>query len=128
MTQRLASFIRDNMEPILQATDIPVRYVLLATRMLRSAERMGKPIYDLIDFTRTHLGHGIPISLRPGNVVTVRAQVVSELRTHHPERLIQLKRRLWWTPVSMPTALHRNDTAPAEALLAADSSRECVRS
>jgi signal transduction histidine kinase len=76
---------------IMQATDIPARYVLLATRMLHSARRMGKLINDLIDLTRTHLGPGIPIRARPGNVVTVCAQVVSELRTYHPERLIRFK-------------------------------------
>jgi signal transduction histidine kinase len=76
---------------IMQAIDIPPKYVLVATRMFSSAKRMSKLINDLIDFTRTHLGPGIPISGRQGDLVAVCHQVVDELRTFHPERLIDLK-------------------------------------
>lgn len=43
---------------IMQALDVPPRYVLIATRMFSSARRMSRLINDLIDFTRTHLGPG----------------------------------------------------------------------
>jgi signal transduction histidine kinase len=46
---------------LMRANDIPSKYVLAATRMFNSGQRMNKLIADLIDFTRTHLGAGIPI-------------------------------------------------------------------
>jgi signal transduction histidine kinase len=76
---------------LMQASDVPPRYVLVATRMFNSAKRMSKLINDLIDFTRTHLGPGIPIRVRQGSIVAVCEQVVNELRTYHPERMIDLQ-------------------------------------
>ena len=75
---------------IMQATDIPPRYILVATRMYSSAKRMSKLVNDLIDFTRTHLGPGMPMRVRQGSMVAVCEQVVDELRTFHPERWIEL--------------------------------------
>ena len=75
---------------LMQATDIASKYVLVATRMFNSAKRMSKLINDLIDFTRTHLGPGIPIRVKQGSVVEVCELVVNELRTFHPEQLIDL--------------------------------------
>jgi len=75
---------------MMQATDVPPKYVLVATRMFNSATRMSKLINDLIDFTRTHLGPGIPIRIRQGDLAIVCDQVVNELRTFHPERRIEL--------------------------------------
>lgn len=75
---------------LMQANDIPPKYVLVATRMFNSAKRMSKLINDLIDFTRTHLGPGIPIRVKQGSLVAVCEEVVNELRTYHPEQLIEL--------------------------------------
>ena len=75
---------------VMQATDIPPKYILVATRMFSSAKRMSKLVNDLIDFTRTHLGPGMPIRVRQGSMVSVCRQVVDELRTFHPERWIEL--------------------------------------
>ncbi|WP_229466578.1 ATP-binding protein [Pseudoduganella plicata] len=75
---------------LMQATDIASKYVLVATRMFNSAKRMSKLINDLIDFTRTHLGPGIPIRVKQCSVVEVCELVVNELRTFHPEQIIDL--------------------------------------
>jgi signal transduction histidine kinase len=75
---------------LMQANDIPPKYVLVATRMFNSAKRMSKLINDLIDFTRTHLGPGIPIRVKEGSLVAICDEVVNELRTFHPEQLIEL--------------------------------------
>lgn len=75
---------------VMQANDIPPKYVLVATRMFNSGKRMSRLINDLIDFTRTHLGRGIPIRPRTGCIVAVCEEVVGELRTFHPERNIDL--------------------------------------
>jgi signal transduction histidine kinase len=76
---------------LMQAVDIPPRYILVATRMFNSAKRMSKLINDLIDFTRTHLGPGIPIRVKQGSIVAVCEEVVNELRTFHPEQQIDLQ-------------------------------------
>lgn len=73
---------------IMQADDIPAKYIVAATRMFNSGQRMNKLIDDLIDFTRTHLGSGLPIKPREANVAMVCLSVVEELRTFHPERQI----------------------------------------
>jgi signal transduction histidine kinase len=75
---------------IMEAVDIPPRYILVATRIFNSAKRMNKLVCDLIDFTRTHLGPGIPIRPREGNLVKVCEDVVNELRISHPEMQIDL--------------------------------------
>lgn len=76
---------------IMQATDIPARYADVAARMFGSARRMSKLINDMIDFTRTHLGPGLPIQGAQGDLAAVCKQVVNELRTFHPERAIELR-------------------------------------
>jgi signal transduction histidine kinase len=76
---------------LMQANDIAPKYVLAATRMFSSAKRMSKLINDLIDFTRTHLGPGIPIQARQGDVVAVCEEVVNELCTFHPEQPLELQ-------------------------------------
>ena len=75
---------------LMQAVDIPSRYALVATRIFNSAKRMSKLINDLIDFTRTHLGPGIPTRVKQGNLVAVCEEVVNELRTFHAEQHIDL--------------------------------------
>jgi signal transduction histidine kinase len=73
---------------IMRATDVPSKYVLAATRIFNSGQRMSKLISDLIDFTRTHLGSGIPIKPKKMNLTEVCMNVVEELRTSHPECVI----------------------------------------
>lgn len=75
---------------LMQAVDIPPKYILVATRMFNSGKRMSKLINDLIDFTRTHLGPGIPIQVKLGSMTELCEEVVDEMRTFHPERLIEL--------------------------------------
>lgn len=76
---------------IMRATDVPSKYVLAATRIFNSAQRMSKLIADLIDFTRTHLGGGMPIKPKRMNLAEVCLNVVDELRTSHPERTIEFE-------------------------------------
>jgi signal transduction histidine kinase len=76
---------------LMQAVDLPPKYILVATRMFNSGKRMSKLINDLIDFTRTHLGPGIPIRIKQGSLVALCEEVVNEARTFHPERSIDLK-------------------------------------
>lgn len=76
---------------LMQAVDLPPKYILVATRMFNSGKRMSKLINDLIDFTRTHLGPGIPIRVKQSSLVALCEEVVNEARTFHPERAIDLQ-------------------------------------
>lgn len=76
---------------IMEAVDIPPKYILVATRMFNSAKRMSRLVSDLIDFTRTHLGPGIPIRTKPGDLVKVCKDVVNEMRTFHSEMQIDIR-------------------------------------
>ncbi len=75
---------------IMEAVDIPPKYILVATRMFNSAKRMSRLVNDLIDFTRTHLGPGIPIRTKSGDLVKVCKDVVNEMRTFHSEMQIDI--------------------------------------
>jgi len=75
----------------MQAVDIPPKYILVATRMFNSGKRMNKLINYLIDFTRTHLGPGIPIRVKQSSPIAAFEEVVNEARTFHPERSIHLQ-------------------------------------
>ncbi|WEF33685.1 HAMP domain-containing sensor histidine kinase [Pseudoduganella chitinolytica] len=75
---------------IMQAVDIPPKYILAANRIFNSSQRMNRLIADLIDFTRTHLGPGIPVKVRQANLARVCRTVVDELRTCHPEQMVAM--------------------------------------
>ena len=75
---------------ITQATDIPSKFIVVATRIYNSGQRMTKLINDLIDFTRTHLGAGLPVRPKAADIAQLCANVVDELRTYHSERVIRL--------------------------------------
>ncbi|HEY5798846.1 MAG TPA: HAMP domain-containing sensor histidine kinase, partial [Burkholderiaceae bacterium] len=73
---------------IMRASEIPPKYVLAATRIFNSGQRMSKLINDLIDFTRTHLGSGLPVKPRKADLAEVCMNVIDEMRTLHAERVI----------------------------------------
>lgn len=75
---------------LVHATDIPERYVVMAKRMLRSAKRMSHLVRDLIDFTRTHLGAGIPIHTKRSDLLAAVDHIVAEVRGAFPESRIEL--------------------------------------
>ncbi|WP_223641427.1 PAS domain-containing sensor histidine kinase [Corallococcus sp. EGB] len=60
------------------------------SRIARSGERMARMISELLDFTRSRLGGGIPIERVPGDVRMVVRQAVEELEAAWPERSLTL--------------------------------------
>lgn len=56
----------------------------IATRILNSAGRMERLVIDLLDFTRTRLGAGVPITPKRMDLAAVCRQVISELEVVHP--------------------------------------------
>jgi len=60
-------------------------------RMRSSAGRMGRIIADLLSYTRTRLGSGIPINRSGADLRSVVQRVVDELRAANPDREIVIE-------------------------------------
>jgi PAS domain S-box-containing protein len=56
-------------------------------RMVRSTQRMGRMIEQLLDFTRARLGEGITIDHAQGDLRDISHAVVEELEALHPQRI-----------------------------------------
>jgi signal transduction histidine kinase len=59
-------------------------------RVRSSAGRMGRIIDDLLSYTRTRLGAGIPIEPRRADLRELAGRVVDELVANHPDTAIHL--------------------------------------
>ncbi len=57
-----------------------------AGQILRSANEMGTMIRDLLEYTRTQLGKGLPIVRTPGSVSRICGEAMEEVRAAHPLR------------------------------------------
>jgi signal transduction histidine kinase len=64
------------------------RTVKTAAMILRSSTRMGKMVSDLIDFTRTRLGDGVPIVRAPMDLGVAIHEVIEEIVSAHPEHAL----------------------------------------
>ena len=88
--------LRNPLNAIMMAAQVLLRRDLgpAATRGLarikNSADRMGRMISDLLDFTRGRLGGGIPIARTPIDLCATIREVVDELRIVNPGRTITL--------------------------------------
>jgi PAS domain S-box-containing protein len=58
----------------------------LAARIARNADRMAKMISQLLDFTRSRLGGGIPLEPTPLDLAELCAEVIADLEIAHPDR------------------------------------------
>ena len=62
-----------------------------AARILNAGTRMDGLIGDLVDFTRTRLGSGIPIVRSEMNLETICRQTVDEITAFHPRCAVNFK-------------------------------------
>jgi signal transduction histidine kinase len=60
-------------------------------RLRSSAARMGRIIQDLLSYTRTRLGNGIPIEPRAASFDVFARKVVDELRSVNSDRTIEIE-------------------------------------
>jgi signal transduction histidine kinase len=60
-------------------------------RVRSSAARMERIISDLLSYTRTRLGSGIPIEKRPADLGELARKVVDELVAYHPDSSIEVE-------------------------------------
>lgn len=64
----------------------------IALRMAASGRVMSGMIHDLLDFTRTRLGAGMPLSVTPSDLGSLCQEVLDEFRAAHPGRSLHFKR------------------------------------
>ena len=62
----------------------------LTTRIVRSAQRMNRMVGDLIDFTRSRLGSGVPIVRTEMDMEKAVRDAVDEVALSHPDSVVQL--------------------------------------
>jgi signal transduction histidine kinase len=63
----------------------------IALRMKSSGGVMNGMIHDLLDFTRTRLGAGMPLSVTSSDLGSLCAEVLGELRAAHPDRRLHFE-------------------------------------
>jgi signal transduction histidine kinase len=68
-----------------------------ATRIRQSADRMGRMIDQLLDFSRIKMGDGLPLDPREIDLAPLGRLVLGELEAAYPDRTIQLEEQgtLW---------------------------------
>ena len=57
-----------------------------AGQIRRSAREMGAMVSDLLEYTRTHLGKGIPVVVHEANISSICRQALEEMRSGQPGR------------------------------------------
>jgi signal transduction histidine kinase len=78
---------------MLETAELVEPHLTLARRIDSSAKRMQKMIGDLLDFTRSRLGGGIPIEPATMSMEKVVHDVVEEICAAHPGRKISINAR-----------------------------------
>lgn len=61
----------------------------LSAGIARSARRMNQMVEDLLDFTRSQLGSGVPITRAQMDMAQVVQNAVDEMTAAHPERVFE---------------------------------------
>jgi signal transduction histidine kinase len=60
-------------------------------RINRSTAKMSSMILDLLEYTRTRLGRGIPVSPEAGSMDLICRSALEEIRAVYPERIFRLE-------------------------------------
>lgn len=77
-------------EVLLRAGDLPPKPTKNVSRIYTSVKRSIKIVGDLLDFTRTQLGSGIPIRIEQDDLVQTCRGMVEEARAYHQDRQVDL--------------------------------------
>jgi signal transduction histidine kinase len=76
---------------LLMSRDLGQPQQAAASRILTSGARITGMVNDLLDFTRTRLGAGIPLSRAEADLGEVARQAVGEAAAYHPDRDIRFE-------------------------------------
>lgn len=74
---------------LLHDQTLPSKVLKVALRIFNSSKRMDEIVRDLLDFSTSHLGDGIPIDPYTVDLAEICLGVVEEARTFHPDRKIE---------------------------------------
>lgn len=75
---------------LLQDQTLPSKALKVGLRIFNSAKRMDEIVRDLLDFSTSHLGEGIPVDPHTVDLSEICRSVVEEAKTFHPDRTIEL--------------------------------------
>ena len=78
---------------MLDTNELQEPFLTLTRRIASSSTRMMHLVGDLLDFTRSRLGAGIPIERAPMNMGKAVHDVVDEIAAAHPTRTIDIDAR-----------------------------------
>jgi K+-sensing histidine kinase KdpD len=78
---------------MLETKELPEPHLTLTSRIVSSTSRMNDMVGALLDFTRSRLGGGIPVTRTRENMGKVVHDVVNEISAAHPGRKIQIDAR-----------------------------------
>ncbi|WP_242395715.1 sensor histidine kinase [Anaeromyxobacter oryzisoli] len=108
-------------------------------RMRSSAGRMNRIIADLLSYTRTRLGSGVPVLRRPGRLDEIARRAVDELQAANPDRALVVEARGElsgeWDPDRLEQVVsnlvsnaidHGDPEAPVRVELSADGEEACT--
>jgi PAS domain S-box-containing protein len=124
---------------LMRSDSVVQQHIKTVRRIATSAERMGRMISDLLDFTRGRLGGGIPISPRPTNLRSICQQAMEELEVGNPQRELRLRTKGdfqgEWDPDRLAQLLgnlgknaldYSPEDSPVDFVLRAEGNRVCV--
>ena len=69
---------------------LPSKAVKVGARILNSAKRVDEIVRDLLDFSTTHLGEGIPVDPHDTHLGDICENLVEEIRTFHADQTIEV--------------------------------------
>ena len=75
---------------ILQDQTLPEQHLKVAQQVLKSTERVNDIVSDLLDFSASHLGGGIPVTMSDFELSVECESVVQEMKMFHPECDVRL--------------------------------------
>ena len=76
---------------MLDSSELVEPNLTLVTRILRSTRRMNRMVGDLLDFTRSRLGSGVPILRGPMDLGKEVGSAVDEVAGAHPDTTIEIE-------------------------------------
>ena len=76
---------------ILQDASLPPRHLKVAAQVLRSTQRVTDIVADLLDYSTSHLGGGIPVTFEEYDLSAECRSVVLEMKLFHPERIFNVE-------------------------------------
>lgn len=69
---------------------LPSKAVKVGARIMNSAKRVDEIVRDLLDFSTTHLGEGIPVDPHDTHLGDICKNLVEEIRSFHADHTIEV--------------------------------------